>query len=819
MNTIKVTKRNGKKEPLMLDKIIERINQQTYGLDQKWVVPFEIAQKVIEGITPNIETRVLDKLAMETAASLTTKHPDYSVLAARLAITSLHKETKKSFSETVDDLWNYVDPGTKKLSPVVNKSFHELVMKHADALDSAIVHSRDHMFDYFGYKTLEKSYLLKLNGKVAERPQYMYMRTALQIWGDNIEKVISTYNLMSEGYYTHATPTLFNSGTTRTQLSSCFVAGTKVYTVKGQKNIEDVQIGDEVVTHKGNRKSVVQLHKNRLDDRKIFSVRTLGAPKFEVTDNHRFWSLSQEQLEWSEEPKFNSIEYLRVGDYIAIPKSNHTYKPRELDVLDWVDEKVGDVTISWEKNEDILMPMSSWQRKHKLNENDSDTITITRKHTPVKSKILVDQDFAFLLGVWLGDGHIMKGMDKNKTTSFARGIGITIHKDNYRLISTMQNLIKKVFGVEPTVTTPQQSVVQVQCHSQTVGQCFENMFNAYFNKKALPDFIWEWDFNMCNSLIEGLITSDGCVSREGGISLTLANIKLVRQLFTLFRNNGIMCSFSQSHSLKRGATEKTARISFNSDDINFENILKIYGDDRLEELFWKKSHRRSILKIGDNTFVRITEKYLSESKPEYVYTLGVEDDHSYVVEGVVAENCFLQDTKSDSIDGIFDTLKETALISKNAGGIGIAFSKVRAKGTYIAGTNGTSNGIIPFLKIFNETSRAVDQCFTAETKILTEKGRVNISDIKEGEKVLTTDGSFHSVVGKKEFSKQNIELVVIKTKSGTNKVTEDHQILVVRNLSKEITKDALISGIKAGVYSVEWIAAKELNNNDKILKY
>jgi len=195
MNTIKVTKRNGKKEPLMLDKILDRINQQTYGLDQKWVVPFEIAQKVIEGITPNIETRVLDKLAMETAAALTTKHPDYSILAARLAITSLHKETKKSFSETVSDLWNYVDPGTKKHSPVVNKEFHDLVMKNADVLDSAIVHSRDHMFDYFGYKTLEKSYLLKLNGKVAERPQYMYMRSAIQIWGENIEKVIYTIKL------------------------------------------------------------------------------------------------------------------------------------------------------------------------------------------------------------------------------------------------------------------------------------------------------------------------------------------------------------------------------------------------------------------------------------------------------------------------------------------------------------------------------------------------------------------------------------------------------------------------------------------------
>jgi ribonucleotide reductase alpha subunit len=401
MNTIKVTKRNGKKEPLMLDKILDRINQQTYGLDQKWVVPFEIAQKVIEGITPNIETRILDRLAMETAASLTTKHPDYSILAARLAITSLHKETKKSFSETISDLWKYVDPGTKKHSPVVNKSFYDLVMKHADVLDSAIVHSRDHMFDYFGFKVLEKSYLLKLDGQVAERPQYMYMRTALQVWGENIEKVISTYNLMSEGYYTHATPTLFNSGTTRTQLSSCFLLS-----------------------------------------------------------------------------------------------------------------------------------------------------------------------------------------------------------------------------------------------------------------------------------------------------------------------------------------------------VNF-----------------------------------------------------------------------------DSIESIFDTLKETALISKNAGGIGIAFSNVRAKGTYIAGTNGTSNGIIPFLKIFNETSRAVDQCFTSESKVITQRGKVSIAEATEDDQVLTTDGTFHKVLTKKEFKKTDEELVVITTAKGTNKVTKDHQILVIRNIAPDVNRDSIILGIKSGVYCAEWISAKELNKNDKILKY
>ena len=233
MSMIKVVKRNGKKEPVLLDKILDRITQQTYGLDQKWIVPFEVAQKVIEGIMPDIQTSVLDQLAMETAASLTTKHPDYSTLAARLAITALHKETKKSFSETVKDLYKYIDPKTKKHSPIVSEDFYKLVTKHSDELDSAIVHSRDHNFDYFGFKTLEKSYLLKMNGKVAERPQYMYMRTALQICGENIDDAIETYKLISEGDYTHATPTLFNSGTGRPQLSSCFLLDVENDSIEG----------------------------------------------------------------------------------------------------------------------------------------------------------------------------------------------------------------------------------------------------------------------------------------------------------------------------------------------------------------------------------------------------------------------------------------------------------------------------------------------------------------------------------------------------------------------------------------------------------
>lgn len=706
---IKVTKRNGKKEPVMLDKIVDRITQQTYGLDGKWVSPFDVAQKVIAGVTPDVLTSTLDKLATETAAALTTKHPDYSILAARLAITALHKETKKSFSETVQDLYNYINPKTGKHSPIVSEEFSKLVNKHADELDSAILHSRDHNFDYFGFKTLEKSYLLKIDGVVAERPQYMYMRTALQIWGENLEKVIETYNLLSEGFYTHATPTLFNSGTSRPQLSSCFVAGTQVFTKNGPKNIEDVLIGDQVITHLGNTKRVTQLHKNKLDDRKIYSIKVLGSPRFEVTGNHKFWSISKEQLGWNLDPSFNSIDYLREGDYISIPNSKNEYVPQVLNILDYVNDSYGNANVDYTEIDDMVQPVSSWTRNHKLNDGDVEELVITSEHSMLKKEILIDDKFAFILGVWLGDGHVMTSKNKEKTVKFETGIGITVHKDNYNLISLLQKNLSEIFGLEAIVTKPADSVVQIQLHSMSIGSLFNKIFGSYFNKKKLPEFMYEWDKNMCNRLIEGIITSDGCVSKEGAVSFTMANVKLVKSLFSILRNNGIMCYYTEMSKLRKGATEKTSTVSFNINNIDLANIVKIYDDSRLEKLLYKRSRENSIIDLNGNKFIQITNKIISDSNPEYVYTLGVEDDHSYVVEGIIAENCFLLDTESDSIEGIFNTLKESAQISKNAGGIGISFNKVRAKGTYIAGTNGTSNGIIPFLKIFNETARAVDQ--------------------------------------------------------------------------------------------------------------
>ena len=226
-----VVKRNGNKQPVSFDKITARIKALTYGLDQDFVEPVAIAQKVVAGVYAGVTTSELDELAAETSAYMSTQHPDFSILAARLAVSNLHKNTKKSFVETVKDLYNIEVRGER--SPLISDETYQVIMDHADELEAAIVMSRDYTYDYFGFKTSHRGYLLRINGKIVERPQHMLMRVSVGIWGRDIPKVIEMYNLLSNKWYTHATPTLFNAGTPRPQMSSCFLLTMKSDSIFG----------------------------------------------------------------------------------------------------------------------------------------------------------------------------------------------------------------------------------------------------------------------------------------------------------------------------------------------------------------------------------------------------------------------------------------------------------------------------------------------------------------------------------------------------------------------------------------------------------
>uniref|UniRef100_A0A674E7N4 Ribonucleoside-diphosphate reductase n=1 Tax=Salmo trutta TaxID=8032 RepID=A0A674E7N4_SALTR len=217
----------------MFDKITSRIQKLCYGLNSDFVDPTQITMKVIQGLYNGVTTVELDTLAAEIAATLTTKHPDYAILAARIAVSNLHKETKKVFSDVVEDLYNYVNPLNKLHSPMVAKETLDIVLENKDRLNSAIIFDRDFSYNFFGFKTLERSYLLKIDGKVAERPQHMLMRVAVGIHKTDIDAAIETYNLLSEKWFTHASPTLFNAGTNRPQLSSCFLLAMKDDSIEG----------------------------------------------------------------------------------------------------------------------------------------------------------------------------------------------------------------------------------------------------------------------------------------------------------------------------------------------------------------------------------------------------------------------------------------------------------------------------------------------------------------------------------------------------------------------------------------------------------
>ena len=227
-----VLKRDGREEPIMFDKITARVRKLCYGLNAL-VDPVKVAMRVIEGLYDGVTTSELDNLAAETAATMTTTHPDYALLAARISVSNLHKNTKKSFVDTMTDLYTYVNPRTGKKAPLLADNVYKVIKENAERLDSTIIYNRDFGYDYFGFKTLERSYLLKLNGEIVERPQHMLMRVSVGIHLEDLDAAIETYHLMSKKYFTHATPTLFNSGTPKPQMSSCFLLTMKDDSIDG----------------------------------------------------------------------------------------------------------------------------------------------------------------------------------------------------------------------------------------------------------------------------------------------------------------------------------------------------------------------------------------------------------------------------------------------------------------------------------------------------------------------------------------------------------------------------------------------------------
>eukprot|EP00659_Diplonema_papillatum_P020214 gene20214-31078_t len=232
-----VIKKDGSKVPFDAEKIVKRLSHFTNGLDTKYVDVVAVVKTVEDGSHDDMTTQQVDELLAQTAAYMACKHPDYALLAGRIAVSALHKTTNESFVETVKTLYTFVNPRNNEPAPLISDRAYAVAVEHADRLQEAIDYTKDLNYEFFGFKTLERSYLLRIekDGKrpIVERPQHMLMRVSIGIHFENIEKVVETYKLLSNGDFTHATPTLFNAGTPNPQMSSCFLVAMKDDSIEG----------------------------------------------------------------------------------------------------------------------------------------------------------------------------------------------------------------------------------------------------------------------------------------------------------------------------------------------------------------------------------------------------------------------------------------------------------------------------------------------------------------------------------------------------------------------------------------------------------
>ena len=701
---MRVLKRKGQFEDVSFDKVLKRLSKLSPDISVDY---FEIAKKVCSRIYDGVSTDLLDDLAANICSSLIVDNPDYDKLASRIAVSNHHKKTCAKFSDTIEKMYAY------QKNKLISDEVYDVVKNNAAVLDDHIDYAKDYEFDYFGFKTLERSYLLSIDGQVIERPQDMWMRVSIGIHGSNIEKVLETYDCMSSKLFTHATPTLFNFGTKREQGSSCFVAGTNVYTVnRGPVPIENVEIGDSVITHTGSTKAVVQIHENILDNRQLFDVKVNKTPSIRVTGNHRFFSITNEQLNWKESPQWNSIEHLRVGDWIAIPKSSTTTFHEKIDLYQILKDAKNDEAAHWtylfEFDKDKMRRITHYKSEYRPN-----GVKITGEW--FERYVTVDENFAWFLGAWYGDGSIQYGRTSNKhnRTKTHRGISFCQNPDNTQFIQDVVKIGEKYLGVHATVYHQKnRNWLSVSFNNSAIGHAFNILFGRWSNKKFLWPSMYSWSREMVAAFLGGIISSDGCCTRRGGIELQLTNQELIESIFHLSRAVGFDTSITIMHKPyinknEERIVQKCGRMSFPWSPEIMSWVKKHYDDERLTEC---RERANTKIEIDGNIFLRINCKSkVFDDIPKFVYTLGVEDDHSYAISGVIAENCFLVNMQEDSVSGMYNTLQDCALISKFAGGIGLHIHNVRANGSLIRGTNGKSTGIVPMLRVYNDAARHINQ--------------------------------------------------------------------------------------------------------------
>lgn len=716
---MRVLKRNGTYQDVHFDKITARISYLSGGLS---VDPVLVAQKVCGQLVDGIKTCELDEISAQNCMSMYTIHPDYNILGSRIIIDNHKKNTPNCILEV-----------TNQLEHVLHPEYIELVRKHKDIYNEMIHYDRDFLLDYFGMKTLVRSYLMKNNDKqIVERPQHMWIRIAIFLHRDKFELVQETYNFLSKKYFTHASPTLFNAGSKRPQLSSCFVKGTLVNTVnRGSIPIEHVEIDDFVVTHLGRSRRVLQTHTNQLNKRNIYKVKAYNTQSFQVTGNHRLWTYNSDtrKINWK------CVDELTRKDFIAVPKFEQfettlSFKPM-IDKYIFQDKRVIGYDV-WKIYED--MPKNSFV------------------HT---DNIYATVDLLWLMGLLISSAHPIYNYTSLENHQYVTGIKIDVvgHVDRITL------LLQEYFYVSPASIRVENGIINV--NNLFVGIVVESILMTLPFTKLSKNLVQAW----FQGFVDGstIITNDNC---NIVIDVSKHTHDLMTQIYSWLKFN----QFDVGYIYPMHYTNITLTVM---------NVSIIYNGLTIADMTFNLSDQLRV--VDGQLFVRVQYISITDYTPDIVYTLGIEDDHSYSICGVIAENCFLTSV-DDSVEGIFKTLSDCAQISKWAGGIGINISDIRGTNSVIRGTNGHTSGIMPLLKTYNAVGRYINQCFIGSTIIYTNKGPKTIKTIQKGDQVLTIDGTYKLV---EDVFINNIDKNILKIRNSFTfesiKCTEEHQIYVSKD--------------------------------------
>lgn len=645
---MRVLKRNGKYENVGFDKILKRVKSigQECGIKLNYTT---FVMKVIDQLYDGIPTAKIDELTAEQCASLSIQHPDYNILAGRLIVSNHHKNTASSFFSVMKKLYQFKDVHQKPY-PLVNKYFFETVEKNKEELDKMIDHERDYLIDYFGFKTLERSYLMKIGGIVVERPQYLWLRVAIAIHGDNMKNVRTTYDLMSQKYFTHATPTLFNAGTPNQQLSSCYLLALEDDSITGIYNtlsdcaqiskysggiglhIHNIRAsGSHIRGTNGKTDGLVPMLKvYNATARYVNQCFTPDSWVFSKNGPKQFQEVTEEDELVTVDGTFKKVNEVIVTnvhkEILEIRVTNSMFpikvtKEHELYLIKNQKKLTSFSVIKNRLEKNIIEP--KYYSADELSENDLVGFPIP---TFEQDNDRDDLDFYQFYGMMLGDGHVCK----NDTES-----GITMGTERKQeLIQFVKGYLTKLnIHYWENEQCGSLAIKWSNGNNDKIGLSRDMLYNATDEKCIHTSFI-HLPKHKILKMIEGLLKTDGSNLKE--LYFCNTSLQLIMQLRYLLLRLGILTSgnvknnIGESHTTKHGRTITTRRLAYNlriPKHPNLSSIIEYKRDGQYFKYFeW------------NNTLWGRVKNICKSVYSGDVYDFNMIDNHNYLTDMGLVHN-------------------------------------------------------------------------------------------------------------------------------------------------------------------------------------